>query len=161
MVRIGHNGPHRDVDKMTTFPGYIAWKSILPGPSSSGYSYITNDADLLVAEANAQPGSWKWFPVTSTNSQATEAQAAASWAGVTYNGTSGGSPSANIPDATSAVTSVDSGINSVGDFFEKLSEGNVWLRAAEALLGIVLIAVALGKITGAGEIAKDAIKVVK
>ncbi len=133
---------------MTVFPGYVAWKSLVPGPSSNGYSYITNDADLILAEGNALPGSWKWFPISGAATQAMQAQAAAKWAGVTYNGVSGGSPSANIPNASKAVTSLDSGINAVGDFTNKLSEGNTWVRIAEGILGIVLIAIALAHATG-------------
>lgn len=41
-----------------------------------------------------------------------------------------------------------SGINAVGDFANKLTQGNTWLRIAEGLLGIVLIGVALAKLTG-------------
>jgi hypothetical protein len=40
------------------------------------------------------------------------------------------------------------GINAVGNFFNKLSEGNVWLRIGEFVLGAALLAVALGKLTG-------------
>lgn len=63
----------------------------------------------------------------------------------------------HIP-GVSTIMSVDSGINAVGDFFGKLSEGNLWLRIAEAALGIMLIAVALAKITGADNVVVSAVK---
>lgn len=50
----------------------------------------------------------------------------------------------------------DTGITAVGDFFNQLKEGNLWLRVGEALLGIVLIAVALGKLTGLDDSVKSA-----
>jgi hypothetical protein len=68
--------------------------------------------------------------------------------------------SQNAPAAIgSGVSSVSSGINAVGDFFNRLSEGNTWLRIAEATLGIVLIAIALGKITGVDNGIKTVAKV--
>lgn len=41
-----------------------------------------------------------------------------------------------------------SGINAIGDFANKLTQANTWLRIAEAVLGIMLIGVALAKLTG-------------
>lgn len=41
------------------------------------------------------------------------------------------------------------GLNAIGDFFARLSEGNTWLRLGEGLLGIILIAVGLARITSA------------
>jgi hypothetical protein len=52
----------------------------------------------------------------------------------------------------------DIGINAVGDFFNQLKEGNLWLRIAEAALGIVLVAVALAKLTGADNYISGAAK---
>lgn len=43
-----------------------------------------------------------------------------------------------------------SALVSVGQFLSKLNERQTWVRIAEGTLGIVLIAVALGHITGAG-----------
>lgn len=50
--------------------------------------------------------------------------------------------------AKQVTQSAFSGINAVGDFANKLTQANTWLRIAEGLLGIVLIAVALAKLTG-------------
>jgi hypothetical protein len=46
-----------------------------------------------------------------------------------------------------------SGIAAVGDFFSRLTNPNTWLRIGEVLLGIVLIAVGLAKMTHAVPIA--------
>lgn len=43
---------------------------------------------------------------------------------------------------------VSSAISSVPQFLQKLSEGNLWLRIGEFILGIVLIGLGLGKLTG-------------
>ncbi|SRR5712692_854148 len=127
---------------MTTFPGYIAWKSILPGPSSKGYSFITNNADLITAELNAQPGSWKWFPVIGGN-MTSQSRIAATWAGVPYKGTQGGSPSANIPDVTQPAESTAQTIGKLGNFITTLGSRNTWWRIAEFTGGGILIIICL------------------
>jgi hypothetical protein len=67
--------------------------------------------------------------------------------------------------ATAVAESQFSGITAVGDFANKLTQANTWLRIAEGLLGLVLIGVALAKLTGAdnaiSKAAVTAAKVVK
>lgn len=46
-----------------------------------------------------------------------------------------------------------SGLAAIGDFFGRLSQGATWIRVAEGLLGIVLIAIGLARITHAVPIA--------
>jgi hypothetical protein len=41
-----------------------------------------------------------------------------------------------------------SGIDAVGNFFNKLSEGNMWLRIGEFAIGAILVGVALAHLTG-------------
>jgi hypothetical protein len=48
------------------------------------------------------------------------------------------------------------GLAAIGDFFGRLTEANTWLRIGEGLLGIVLIAIALGKLTGLDDNIKSA-----
>lgn len=48
------------------------------------------------------------------------------------------------------------GLAAIGDFFGRLTEPNTWLRIGEGLLGIILIAVALGKLSGLEDTAKTA-----
>lgn len=43
---------------------------------------------------------------------------------------------------------ISTGINAVGDFFNKLGEKSLWIRVAEVVLGLMLIGVALGKLSG-------------
>lgn len=50
------------------------------------------------------------------------------------------------------VEALHTGIDAVGAFFNRLTEGNTWLRIAEGTLGIILIAVALAKLTGADNV---------
>jgi hypothetical protein len=60
-----------------------------------------------------------------------------------------------------AAKSAFSGIDAVGAFFNRLTEANTWLRIGEAALGIILIALALGKLTGADNyISKNLPKVI-
>ena len=53
--------------------------------------------------------------------------------------------------AVSAVLSPFTGIAAIGAFFNKLSEANTWLRVGEGFLGLMLIIVALDKMTGASD----------
>jgi hypothetical protein len=50
-----------------------------------------------------------------------------------------------------------SGVNAIGDFFNKLSEANTWLRIAEGLLGGILIAVSLAKLSGVENVVSKAV----
>jgi hypothetical protein len=45
------------------------------------------------------------------------------------------------------------GLQQVGSFFSALSQGNTWVRVAEGLLGIILIAVGLARLTHAVPVA--------
>lgn len=42
-----------------------------------------------------------------------------------------------------------SGLAAIGDFFHRLTEGNTWLRIGEGLLGIILIALGIARMTHA------------
>jgi hypothetical protein len=53
----------------------------------------------------------------------------------------------------SSVTGAIPGLAQIGDFFARLTEGNTWIRIGEALLGIVLIAVGMARITHAVPVA--------
>jgi hypothetical protein len=68
----------------------------------------------------------------------------------------GAAATGTTPQGAVANAVNDTGLNAVGDFFNQLKEGNVWLRIGEAVLGIVLIAVALGKLTGLEDTVKGA-----
>lgn len=52
-----------------------------------------------------------------------------------------------------------SGLDAIGSFFSELGQANTWIRVAEVLLGLALIIVGLSKLTGAGQIARQAAKV--
>jgi hypothetical protein len=64
------------------------------------------------------------------------------------------SPSGKVSGPGSTIFN---GINAVGDFFNKLSEANTWLRIAEGLLGGILIAVSLAKLTGVENVISKAV----
>lgn len=51
-----------------------------------------------------------------------------------------------------------SGLQAIGKFFADLSQANTWIRLAEGLLGLALIAVGLAKITNADTTLKKAAK---
>lgn len=49
-------------------------------------------------------------------------------------------------------------IAGVTDFFGRLTQGNLWLRVSEVLLGIVLIGVGLARITGTQNVVSQVVK---
>ncbi len=50
------------------------------------------------------------------------------------------------------------GINAIGDFFNRLTKSNTWIRVAEVLLGLGLIVVGLAKIASGSPVGKAALK---
>jgi hypothetical protein len=125
--------------------------------SAIGYSdYLFYEAELHAGIGLHGPyNSMTALYAANPTAKATNAQAGAG-SSLIANG-----PQPAISAIGGAVSSVDSGINAVGDFFGKLSEGNLWLRIGEFALGIVVIAVALGKLTGLENGVKAVAKVVK
>lgn len=114
----------------------------------------------------AKTGPWTYFQAT-----AAQAQARAKLT-ITYGGEQAlYGPYATEADAKTAVASGQdkpqqtgspnppslpnplSGLAAIGDFFGRLTEGNTWIRIGEALLGIVLIAVGLARVTHAVPVA--------
>jgi hypothetical protein len=136
-------------------PGYIAWKSFLPGPESSGYNYITSDASLIEAEANAQPGRWKFFPSPQVND--TIGKQAAAWAGVPF---AGSTSNPTIGKGLNAVTGGASGaITSTAQFLGKLGEAHTWVRIGEFVIGLALFIVGLAAAAGHTKAGKTAAKI--
>lgn len=52
-------------------------------------------------------------------------------------------------------------LTAIGDFFGRLEEGSTWIRIGEVLLGIVLIALGVAKMTNAVPVATNIAKAVK
>jgi hypothetical protein len=52
------------------------------------------------------------------------------------------------------------GLAAIGDFFGRLTQGNTWIRIGEGLLGLVLIAVGIARITHAIPVATSIAKTV-
>lgn len=67
----------------------------------------------------------------------------------------------NSPASAAAQTAKDAanaagkltGLNAIGDFFSRLTQSNTWLRIGEGVLGIILIAVGIARMTHAVPIA--------
>jgi hypothetical protein len=60
----------------------------------------------------------------------------------------------NAGKAAAAAAGVPlTGLAAVGDFFQRLTQGSTWLRIAEGLLGIILLAVGIARMTHAVPIA--------
>lgn len=62
--------------------------------------------------------------------------------------TAGNSPGSAIGGTASAIGNA-TGLTAIGDFFSRLTQANTWLRAGEVVLGLVLIAVGIARITNA------------
>jgi hypothetical protein len=65
--------------------------------------------------------------------------------------------------AASAASSIPGlgGLASVGQFFDRLTEGNTWIRVGEVLLGLALVVVGTAKLFGNTSIGKTATKAAK
>ena len=70
----------------------------------------------------------------------------------------------NEPDASTALAvgksaaSTLTGINAIGDFFQRLTQSHTWIRVAEVLLGLGLIVVGLAKLSSGSAVGKAAVK---
>lgn len=53
---------------------------------------------------------------------------------------------------------IPTGLAAIGNFFNKLGQAHTWIRVGEVLLGLILIAVGVAKITNAVPIATDIAK---
>lgn len=51
-----------------------------------------------------------------------------------------------------------SGVNAIGDFFNKLGQANTWIRVAEVVLGIALIGIGIAHATGTDNAISRAVK---
>jgi hypothetical protein len=93
---------------------------------------------------------WHQLPVPATD---TEAQAAAEAKKLYPTGTAPTTSTAQqvVQEAgqIAGTSQVIPGLQQIGTFFGALAEGNTWIRVAEGLLGIILIAVGLARLTHA------------
>lgn len=62
--------------------------------------------------------------------------------------TAGNSPGSAVGGVTNAVGNA-TGLTAIGDFFSRLTQANTWIRAAEVVLGVVLLAIGIARITDA------------
>lgn len=61
-----------------------------------------------------------------------------------------------VPNPLNPIAAPLTGITAIGDFFQRLTQANTWIRIGEVVIGILLIAVGISKISGAVNIAKVA-----
>ena len=57
-----------------------------------------------------------------------------------------GSVVSGVTNATSAVGKGLSGINAIGDFANRLTQGNTWLRVGEVIVGLMILYVGLNAV---------------
>lgn len=97
-----------------------------------------------------------WVQIPGATDAMTEQQAKQQLVKDAASGAFGSSLGNGIRKAAGAVPGVNStlsGLASIGDFFARLSEASTWLRLAEGLLGVILIAVGVARLTHAVPIA--------
>lgn len=58
-------------------------------------------------------------------------------------------PGSFLPGLKVPVPQLPSSISGVTDFLSRLTEANTWIRAAEVILGLILVAVGVARITHA------------
>lgn len=54
----------------------------------------------------------------------------------------------SIPNPINAIPNPLTGISAVGDFFQRLTQKNTWIRIGEVVLGLILIVAGVSKIAG-------------
>jgi hypothetical protein len=153
--------PEGEVGQITNALSTIAHAS---NPVSSFRSEIDNTIESLKQTANLLIGQASAYTVIHATSAA-QVYALQQDGGTPYPTKAAAQAQATASNRNvSQSGQTDSGINAIGDFMNKLSDGNVWIRVVEAILGGILIAVALAKLTGADNViasaAKTAVKVV-
>lgn len=50
------------------------------------------------------------------------------------------------------------GLSAIGDFFQRLTQANTWVRVAEVVLGFLLLVTGLAKLSGASSLVGKAVK---
>jgi NADH dehydrogenase FAD-containing subunit len=119
---------------------------VMPGLASQVTSFLTGGGHgtyqvVFAAGQQAQQYISNGFPHYPTKAEAQQeaqtltAQAKASQTGV------GNTPSKAVPNPLG-------GLAAIGDFFGRLTEASTWIRIGEAVLGLILIAIGLARITG-------------
>jgi hypothetical protein len=133
------------------FKGYDNGAAIdLAGPQETAAVSIGFHGYATQAQAQANPNSVNaltgWWVTTIIADYGTAVK----------EGAQPGGPNANILNpvtavkaSTSAVANSIPGLAQVGSFFGALEQGATWIRVGEALLGIVLIAVGVARLTNA------------
>jgi len=112
-----------------------------------------NEAEWLLDQAT---GSWSGLVNLGIPDNASSAQAMAAaqkYAAAHHTTTPTTSSAQANQNAEQYLTSSVPGLSQVGDFFSRLTSANTWLRIGEGLLGVVLIAVGIARITNAVPIA--------
>ena len=147
-AEIGQNGRHQDANMTSFSSGWVIWNS----------GSITNPNFV---PKQIYPPALQIAELTETvYATQAECETAIMAGGGPHNysaATKSGGLGSTIGGVGSAAQATHTGIDAVGAFFNRLTEANTWLRIAEGALGIILIAVALAKLTGADNaIAKTA-----
>ena len=109
-----------------------------PG-SSSGWNVIVANNDLEKTNDLAN-GYDTWFTSRSAASNFISNESSTAGSG-------------NLPGLT--------GIDAIGDFFHRLTEGETWTRVGEVVLGVILLYAGVKALTGAGSATKAASSPVK
>lgn len=73
----------------------------------------------------------------------------------------GGAVKSTAQAAANAVSNPLAGLASIGDFFARLTQASTWLRLGEGILGIILIAVGVARMTHAVPVATKIAKAIK
>jgi hypothetical protein len=130
----------------------------LPGYTEAGPWYINSDSGELthatgflgwLASIDAKlPLDWYGFK---TRADAVSAAAIEGWPAPTTSTVTGLKNAAKdqASDAEKAASSTVPGLSQIGGFFSRLSQANTWIRLGEVLLGLVLIAIGLARMTNA------------
>ena len=138
--------PNVNPGSATIAPGVVTNQNAYPQwgvgggtPGSSAGWKVVEASNAAQKATYEQQGYLVWF------SSSTAAQSFVSSESSAYGS---GSPSALT------------GLAAIGDFFQRLGQANTWLRVGEVVLGLILIAVGVARITRAVPVATSVAKTV-
>jgi len=99
---------------------------------------VSNDVELLAHEAEVAPGHWQLFPPTDAGQAAANA----------YVGSPDPKGKATTP-GNPITGAIGKAVPGVSGFFGALTQASTWERVGQVLLGLILIAIGLARMTSA------------
>lgn len=125
----------------------------------SGWDVVADPQGNLVVVADPPPAGYSKLPGWLNVTFATKAEADAALASELKNMANqknadptnpfaGKDIIPGLPNPLNAIAAPLTGLSAIGDFFQRLTQANTWIRLGEVVLGLVLIVAGVSKMAG-------------